>query len=95
VLVGVMKGGVEPGGQPGFGVVGQQPEHHLQATSLQPGPPVRRWVHLVGSSLAGTAARLRVASSTRADAVAIFFWAAGTALLISLTGAGPVSSCAR
>jgi len=50
---------------------------------------------LLAGSLAGTAARLRVASSTRADAVAIFFWAAGTALLISLTGAGPVSSCAR
>ncbi len=52
VLVGVMKGGVEPGGQPGFGVVGQQPEHHLQATSLQPGPgPFGGGVHLIGGQL--------------------------------------------
>ena len=79
-----MKGGVEPGGQPGFGVVGQQPEHHVQATSLQPGPgPFGGGVDLIGGQLAGTAASLPVASSTRADAVAIFFWAAGTALLIS------------
>jgi hypothetical protein len=37
----------------------------------------------LAGSLAGTAASLPVVSSTRADAVAIFFWAVGTALLIS------------